>query len=60
MWTFTDATATKLLRRDGADELIGEVTNSTLMISLNWCQNMIGTGRNSSKAGEHVFILIVD
>lgn len=57
-WSFTDATAKKVLRSDDVEVVIVEVTDSSLKLSLTWDTGTIGSGRTLSVEGNHVFSFV--
>ncbi|MCE2995057.1 MAG: hypothetical protein ACK5RG_11195 [Cyclobacteriaceae bacterium] len=57
-WTFTDNTAKKIKRNDNLEVTITEVSATALKLSLTWTTGTLGTGRNTSIAGNHVFSFI--
>lgn len=54
-WTFVNESSTKIVRNDGLEITLIEVTQTTLKLSLVNPTSTIGTGRLSSVAGEHQF-----
>jgi hypothetical protein len=57
-WTFTDKTATSIVRNDDLEIDITEVTANSLKLSLTWARNTFEPGRISSVAGNHVFSFV--
>jgi hypothetical protein len=57
-WNFTDDTAQKVLRNDGQEITVTEVTPTNLKLSLTRTTGTLSTGRVSSIAGNHVFSFI--
>jgi hypothetical protein len=56
-WNFSDGTNTKLMRSDGIDVELTEITETSLSMKLHWDADTFGPGRSGSIEGEHVFIL---
>lgn len=59
-WQFTDDTGKVIMRDDGLQIMIDEITESTLTLSLSWSPGTLGPGRATSLAGEHEFRFIAD
>jgi hypothetical protein len=57
-WNFTDTNATAILRNDGVVVTIMEIDATTLKLKLPWAKTTIGSGRNTSVSGEHVFTFV--
>ena len=57
-WTFADSKATIIMRNDGLEASIVELTDATLKLSLTWNKNTFEPGRVSSISGNHVFTLV--
>lgn len=54
-WAFTDSSA-EMIMLDGETALdVIEISETTLVIGLNWSENTIGTGRTESVSGTYVF-----
>jgi hypothetical protein len=54
-WSFTDDTATEILRSDGVTIIIEEVSSTKLELSLMWDETSFAEGRKKSIEGNHVF-----
>jgi hypothetical protein len=54
-WSFTDDTAKTILRSDGVSMYVGEANPTKLVLSFQWNNTTIGSGRGESIAGPHVF-----
>lgn len=54
-WQFKDDTGKLLLRSDGVEVTITDVTTTTLSLSFNWATTTLGPGRVTSTAGKHDF-----
>jgi hypothetical protein len=59
-WEFVDETAKTIVRNDGLQITINEVTNTSLKLSLTWSTTTLGGGRTASVAGDHEFSFIND
>jgi hypothetical protein len=57
IWTFVVGSAKSIARDDGVVVTIDEVTEATLILSLTWTENTLGSGRIQSVEGEHVFVM---
>jgi hypothetical protein len=57
-WEFTDETAKTIERNDGLQITINEITSTSLKLALTWTTTTLGSGRNSSIAGDHEFNFI--
>jgi hypothetical protein len=57
-WEFKDASAKTILRSDGLEIAITEITATSLKLSLVWTEDTIGEGRVGSIAGDHVFSFV--
>lgn len=57
-WQFADDTAKTIIRNDGLQITINEVTGTTLKLALTWSTTTLGGGRTSSIAGDHEFNFI--
>ncbi|HZY82187.1 MAG TPA: hypothetical protein VFE50_21830 [Cyclobacteriaceae bacterium] len=53
-WSFTDQTATAIKKEDGTEVII-EVTDTSLKLTLTWLKTTLGPGRLASMKGVHVF-----
>jgi hypothetical protein len=56
-WSFTNETATRISRSDGVEVRIIGVTESELILELNWSETTLGGGRTASIEGVHTFTL---
>jgi hypothetical protein len=56
IWTFADETGKLILRGDDLEMVIDEITNAKLVLSLNWANTTLSSGRAMSISGEHVFV----
>lgn len=54
-WEFNDAEGTSILRDDGLVITIVELTESSLVLALDWDTIVFEPGRSRSVAGRHVF-----
>jgi len=54
-WSFTDDTATSVKRSDGVIVGISSISETGLVLTLDWTKTTLGTGRVKSVAGAHVF-----
>jgi hypothetical protein len=55
-WTITDQAAGKtMMRGDGLEVQLTEVTASSMKMNLAWNKTTFGTGRTGSLKGQHVF-----
>lgn len=54
-WSFTDDSATTILRSDGVIITIAGATTTKLVLNLDWPDTTIGPGRAKSIQGAHVF-----
>jgi len=54
-WTFKDDTAKVLVRGDGLEVKLNEVTETSLKMELTWNKSTLGPGRISSISGVHIF-----
>jgi hypothetical protein len=59
-WEFTDATANTIVRDDGLQITINEVTSTSLKLAFTWSTTTLGGGRTASVAGDHEFSFIID
>jgi len=57
-WSFSDNTGKKILRSDGQEITVTEVTPTNLKLSLTRAKGTLAPGRVSSLAGNHVFSFI--
>lgn len=57
-WEFVDETAKTIVRNDGLQITINEVTNTSLKLALIWSTTTLGGGRTASVAGDHEFSFI--
>jgi hypothetical protein len=57
-WSFSDNTGKKILRSDGQEITVTEVTATNLKLSLTRAKGTLAPGRVSSVAGNHVFTFI--
>jgi hypothetical protein len=57
-WEFVDETAKTIVRNDGLQITINEVTNTSLKLALTWSTTTLGGGRTASVAGDHEFSFI--
>ncbi len=57
-WSFSDNTGKKILRSDGQEITVTEVTATNLELSLTRAKGTLALGRVSSVAGNHVFTFI--
>lgn len=53
-WTFSSDNGTKLKRDDGTEVII-DVTDTSLKLTLNWAITALGSGRINSVKGKNVF-----
>ena len=56
-WSFTDANATAFNRGDGISVQLTTLTETSLVMSLAWNKNTLGSGRVESIKGQHVFAM---
>jgi hypothetical protein len=56
-WSFTDANATAFNRGDGISVQLTTLTETSLVMSLAWNKNTLGSGRVESIKGQHVFTM---
>jgi hypothetical protein len=54
-WAFTDDSAKAILRNDGTTITVSEATDTKLVLSFDWANTTIGSGRMESIKGAHVF-----
>lgn len=54
-WSFTDDTGNQIMRHDGIEVDVLTLTQTSLVLSLQWDKTTIGNGRNRSIEGTHVF-----
>ena len=54
-WTFKDDTAKSIVRNDGIEVSLIEVTTSKLVLKLTWAKTTIGPGRAASVGGQNTF-----
>ncbi|MBX7127069.1 MAG: hypothetical protein K1X47_15345 [Cyclobacteriaceae bacterium] len=54
-WNFSDAEATHILRDDGVEVTVQQLTSTTLITSLTWSKSTYQQGRVTSVSGKHVF-----
>lgn len=57
-WLFKDDTGKTILRSDGLEITLEDVTETTLKLSLNRAGGTLGKGRSQSVAGKHVFTFV--
>lgn len=57
-WEFTDDTAEKILRSDGVEIRVEEVTATSLKLGLTRTSGTLGPGRVKSLSGNHLFSFI--
>jgi hypothetical protein len=57
-WTFGDAEKKMVKRDDGVEVSIQSLDDNSLTLSLNWNKTTLGSGRNTSVGGVHVFELV--
>lgn len=57
-WSFVDNTAKKIIRSDGLEIRVEEVTGTSLKLGLTRTAGSLGTGRIESVAGNHTFSFI--
>lgn len=55
IWSFTNSSAKSFLRDDGIIVSIKEISNSGLIIELNWTKTTFDRGKVDSVAGLHTF-----
>jgi hypothetical protein len=56
-WNFTDATASAFIRNDDLEVSITEITDSKLVVTLQWADTYFGEGgRTKALQGEYVFV----
>jgi hypothetical protein len=56
-WNFSDGTNTNLMRSDGIEVELREITETSLSMKLHRDADTFGPGRSASIEGEHVFIM---
>lgn len=54
-WSFSDDTAKKIVRNDGIELTVVELTSSVFSFEMVWSKTTLGTGRTNSLTGRHVF-----
>jgi hypothetical protein len=54
-WSFINNEGTLILRDDGREITIDNISSPTLQISMNWDKTIFGSGRASAISGDHVF-----
>ncbi len=57
-WVFIDSNAKIVLRDDQVKVSLDEITESKLVLSLDWANPTLGGGRTNSVVGHHVFTFI--
>ncbi len=57
-WEFADASAKTIVRDDGLQITISEVTSTSLRLALTWSTSTLGSGRTASVPGDHEFSFI--
>lgn len=57
-WAFTDETAKKILRSDGVEIRVEEITASSLRLGLTRTSGTLGPGRVTSVSGNYLFSFI--
>lgn len=56
-WKFKDDTGTTLVREDGLEVQVSDITETAVKFTLEWAETTREDGRSKSLAGTHVFTL---
>jgi len=56
-WSFQANSTTNIKRSDGVDVVINSISETSLVLSLNWTKKTFGNGKSESIAGQHLFSL---
>lgn len=57
-WTFADNTGKVIVRGDGVDIMVEELSKAKLVVAFTRETTTLGSGRVSSTSGEHVFTFV--
>lgn len=57
-WTFTNEKAEDISRNDGVQVAINNADENQLILTLTWTETTLGSGREKSVEGEHVFTFV--
>jgi hypothetical protein len=58
IWTFVDDGGKVIVRGDGIEITIQEISDIKLVMNFNWSETTLGPGRLSSTSGGHVFTFV--
>jgi hypothetical protein len=56
VWSFVDEKAKAIVRGDGIVVTLDEITETSLIISMDWDQTTLAGGKSKSIQGSHVFV----
>jgi hypothetical protein len=54
-WSFKDNSGQVFLRDDGKEVTLGTITETALVLNMNWDKTTLGSGRSRSVSGNHTF-----
>lgn len=54
-WRFTDDSGKTISRGDGVSITLNEISSTKMIMSFSWSKTTLGSGREASISGQHVF-----